>query len=135
MVNTTANCMLTVMSYIHCCSCSSLVNPTWLSSIILCKSIAIEAVILRCPFSSKYRLINLRFLSTLSSTSIPNLNIKHATLPPIGDFADCLISCPICATIDLLLFITEYTNVRLFLYNISSIDICPLSGPTRKECV
>ena len=75
------------------------------------------------------------FLSTLSSTSIPNLYLKHATLPPIGNFADCLMSCPICATIELLLFITEYTNLRIFLYNISSIDLCPLSGPTRKECV
>ena len=114
---------------------ASLVNPTWLSSIIHCRSIAIEAVILRSALSSKYRVSNLKFLSTLSSKLIQNLYLKHATLPPIGDFADCLMSCPICASIELLLCITEYTNLRLFLYNISSIDLCPLSGPTRKEYV
>ena len=38
--------------------------------------------------------------------------LKHATLPPIGDFVDCLMSCPICATIELLLFITECTGYQ-----------------------
>ena len=61
---------------------SSIVNPTWLSSIIHCRSIAIEAVILRSALSSKYRVINFKFLSTLSSKLIPNLCLKHATLPP-----------------------------------------------------
>ena len=136
MQNTTAYCMLTVMSYIHYRTCSPahpyIANPTWPSPIIPCKSVATEAATARSPLSSKYRPTNRRFLSTVSSTSIRICYLKHAILPPIGDFADCLMSCPICATIELLLFITEYSNLRLFLYNISSIDLCPLSGPTRK---
>ena len=69
---------------------SSIANPTWPSPIIPCKSIATEAATARSPLSSTYRPTNRRFLSTVSSTSIRNLYLKHAILPPIGDFADCL---------------------------------------------
>ena len=59
MYDIAVNMQLAVVFCMHCWACGSvrrLVCPAWLSSVVLCESVAMEAVMVRSPFGSEYQL-------------------------------------------------------------------------------
>ena len=55
MYDITVNMQLAVVFCMHCWACGSV--RLWLSSVVLCESVAVEAVMVRSSFGSEYQLI------------------------------------------------------------------------------